>query len=164
MGFIFGTMLDVNMLVTSAFPFGTLPAQIAAQFLGCVVLGIGISFEVRCGSITMPGEGFPAAISKLTGKPFSKIKILVDVLLVTIAVILGYIYFGCWQWNVVGGGTLFAMVFVGLVVKFMDGYMGWFNRVLCYRPGFRRYIYGLAKHINKQNSSYKWIIRHSCLR
>ena len=48
--------------------------------------------EVKCGSVTMPGEGLPAAISKLTGKPFAKIKIRVDIALVVGAVALGYLF------------------------------------------------------------------------
>ena len=41
------------------------------------------------------------------------------------------------------------MVFVGVVVRFTDRRIGWFDRVLHYRPGFRRYVYGLARHIRR---------------
>ena len=74
-------------------------------------------------------------------------KILVDVALVVMAVALGYVYFGAWLFNVVGTGTLFAMIYVGMAVKFFQPRMGWMDRLLCYRPGFRRYIYGLARYI-----------------
>ena len=37
------------------------------------------------------------------------------------------------------------MVYVGLVVKFITPYLGWFDRVLAYIPGFRRYLFGLAR-------------------
>lgn len=152
-GFLFGFLLDVNMYVTSSVVCDTLPAKIAAQIAGCIILGIGIAFEIRCGSITMPGEGFPAAISKATGTPFAKAKICVDISLVTIAVILGYFYFNRWLWNVVGPGTLFAMFFVGIVVRFFDRRLGWFDRLLLYRPGFRRYIFGLARYLHSRNRS-----------
>lgn len=147
-GFLFGFLLDVNMAATSIFSYDSLPAQISAQVIGCIVLGLGISFELRCGSITMPGEGFPAAISKNWNIPFPKTKICIDILLVLIAVAVGYIYFGRWLWNVVGPGTLFAMIFVGLVVRFTSPRIKWFDRILLYRPGFRRYIYGLARYVN----------------
>jgi len=26
-------------------------------------------------------------------------------------------------------------------------YLGWFDRILAYKPGFRRYVYGLARYI-----------------
>nr|WP_296087156.1 hypothetical protein [uncultured Prevotella sp.] len=31
--------------------------------------------------------------------------------------IFSFIFFGAWQWYIVGIGTLFAMVYVGIVVK-----------------------------------------------
>lgn len=146
-GFLFGFLLDVNMHITSVAVCDTLPRQIMAQVAGCFVLGIGIAFEIRCGSVTMPGEGMPAAISKVAGVPFAKAKICVDISLVAIAVLLGYVFFGRWLWNVVGPGTLFAMFFVGMVVRFFDSRLGWFDSILGYRPGFRRYLFGLARYI-----------------
>ena len=47
----------------------------------------------------------------------------------------------------VGPGTLFAMFYVGYVVKLVNPHLGWFDRLLAYRPGFRRYIYGMARYI-----------------
>ena len=44
-------------------------------------------------------------------------------------------------------GTLFAMVYVGGVVRFVNRHLGWFDRILAYKPGFRRYVYGLARYI-----------------
>lgn len=149
-GTVFGMLLDLSMLITSPLGSLSLPGQIAAQLAGCVILGTAIAFEIRCGSITMPGEGVPAAISRATGMPFAKAKILTDITLVAIAVIIGYIFFGRWLINVIGPGTLFAMIFVGLVVKFTSARIGWFNSILGYQPGFRRYIYGLLRYIRNR--------------
>lgn len=144
-GFVFGMLIDVNMTLTSWLVPVTLWQQIAAQAAGCVILGIGIAFEVRCGSVTMPGEGFPVAVSSVTGVEFAKVKMCVDVTLVVLGVIACYVFFGAWQWHIIGIGTLFAMFFVGMVVRIAGRYLGWFERLLAYRPGFRRYIYGLAR-------------------
>lgn len=149
-GFFFGFLLDVNMALTSTLDLSSLPMQALAQAAGCTVLGFGIAMEVRCGSVTMPGEGFPVALSRVTDMPFAKAKIIVDISLVAIAVVLGYAFFGQWLWQVVGFGTLFAMLYVGLCVKFLSPRMGWFDRTLGYRPGFRRYIYGLARFLPKR--------------
>ncbi len=150
-GFFFGFLLDVNMILTETIECGSLASKVAVQLLGCTVLAAGISLEIRCGSVTMPGEGFPVAISRATGIPFSKAKIAVDISLVAIAVISGYAFFGRWLWNVVGIGTLLAMVLVGMLVRLIDPHMGWFSSVLCYRPGFRRYVYGLARFIYRRH-------------
>ena len=146
-GFIFGMFLDINMWLTSFFPYSTLAAQIIAQLVGATVLGCAVAAEIRCGSVTMPGEGIQVAIACVTGKPFPVIKITVDTILVVLAVISGFCFFGTWPWTVVGPGTLFAMFYVGYVVKLVNPHLGWFDRLLDYRPGFRRYIYGLARFI-----------------
>ncbi len=135
----------------SGIEFDTLPLQIFAQVSGCTIMGIGIAFEVRCGSVTMPGEGITIAISQVVSRPFAKVKIWVDSTLVVLAVAASYIIFGSWQWNVIGIGTLFAMIYVGLIVKFITPHIGWFDRVLDSSPGFRRYLFGLARLLYRRN-------------
>lgn len=149
-GFVFGAFIDLNMSLTSALDCGTPVAQGLAQFAGCTVMAFGIAMEMRCASITMPGEGLPAAISKVTGRQFADVKIRVDIALVVLAVASCYLFFGRWLWNVVGVGTLFAMVYVGFAVKKFSGRLGWFDRLLGYRPGVRRYVYGLMRYINSR--------------
>ncbi len=150
-GFVFGWFIDLNMILLSVIEFDTLPLQIFAQFAGCTIMGIGIAFEVRCGSVTMPGEGITIAISQVVKRPFAKVKIWVDSTLVVLAVAACYAFFGSWQWNVIGIGTLFAMIYVGLVVKFITPHIGWFDRMLNNRPGFRLYLFGLARLLYRRN-------------
>lgn len=152
-GFLFGVLLDFNMWLTSFFSYHTLPAQIVAQLAGATVLGVAVAAEIRCGSITMPGEGIQVAIARVWNKPFPMVKIIVDTTLVVLAVITGFCFFGSWPWTVVGPGTLFAMFYVGYVVKLVNPHLGWFDRLLGYRPGFRRFIYGLARFIYPKD---KW--------
>ena len=149
-GFVFGSLIDLNMWLTTWLVPVTMTAKIIAQVAGCTILGIGIALEVRCGSVTMPGEGFPVAVSSVTGIPFHKTKIGVDISLVVLAVVFCYVFFGAWLWYIVGIGTLFAMVYVGIVVRMASKHLSWFDRALAYRPGFRRYVYGLARLLFKQ--------------
>lgn len=146
-GFLFGAMIDINMALTAYFDYSALPMQIAAQLIGCTVMAIGIAMEVRCGSVTMPGEGIQVALARVTGMPFAKMKIIIDSVLVALAVISCYYFWGEWRWSIIGPGTLFAMIYVGYCVKLISRRMVWFDRVLGYRPGFRRYIFGLARYI-----------------
>lgn len=146
-GFVFGMFIDVNMRLTSWLVPAAFWQQVIAQVAGCVILGTGIALEVCCGSVTMPGEGFPVAVARVTGLEFPKVKILVDIMLVAIGIGACYLFFGAWQWHIIGIGTLFAMFFVGAVVRFVSRRLDWFRRLLAYRPGFRRYIYGLARFI-----------------
>lgn len=146
-GFVFGWMIDLNMFLTSALTCDTLVSKLLAQFIGCTVMGVGIALEVRCGSVTMPGEGISIVISQVTKRPFAKIKIMVDSFLVLLAISACYYFFGTWLWNVIGIGTIFAMIYVGMVVRLASSHLGWFDRLLAYTPGFRRYIFGLARFI-----------------
>lgn len=146
-GFLFGFMLDINMSLTDIIDYNSYPVQTVAQFVGATVMAAGIAMEVHCGSVTMPGEGITIAISQISQKAFAKCKIIVDCALVASAVAIGFVFFGSWQWTIIGPGTLFAMIYVGWVVKLLGKQMGWFDRLLDYRPGFRRYVYGLARFI-----------------
>ncbi|MDE6351800.1 MAG: hypothetical protein K2K88_01470 [Muribaculaceae bacterium] len=148
-GIVFGALIDMNMALTANIIPANLTHKIITQLAGCTVMAIGIAFEVRCGSITMPGEGLPIAISRVTGRPFARVKIFIDITLVVLAVTSCYIFFGEWKWNVVGVGTLLAMIYVGMAVKFASNHIAWFDRLLGYRPGFRRYLYGLARYIRR---------------
>lgn len=146
-GFFFGMLIDLNMYLTEWLLSDTLWINSLVQIAGCTILGIGIAMEVKCGSVTMPGEGITIAIHKVTGLEFPKAKIRVDTTLVILAVILCFLLLGSWQWQIVGAGTLFAMVYVGMVVRTVNGHLAWFDHLLAYKPGFRRYVYGLAKYI-----------------
>lgn len=146
-GFCFGWLLDLNTMLTSFFDLDSLIAKTLLLVAGCSVMGFGIALEVRCGSVTMPGEGLPVAVNKVTSIPFAKLKICMDTTLVIIAIITSFVFFGTWRIDIVGPGTLFAMVFVGYVIKLINPHLSWFDCLLSYRPGFRRYIFGLAKYI-----------------
>lgn len=73
-GFFFGFLLDVNMWLTQSIVCDTLWSKILIQFAGCLVLGVGISVEIRCGSVTMPGEGVPALRASSTASPATYIE------------------------------------------------------------------------------------------
>lgn len=148
-GFVFGSLIDANMLLTTWLAPTELWQKVVAQVFGCTVLGCGIALEVRCGSVTMPGEGFPVAISRVTGADFPKVKICVDIALVVMGLAACFCFFGTWLWHIIGIGTLFAMFYVGAVVRLCSKHLSWFDRLLAYQPGFRRYIYGLARYIYK---------------
>lgn len=149
-GFVFGWLIDINMALTEWLECDVLPSQMFVQLAGCTIMGVGIAFEVRCGSVTMPGEGISITISQVVGRPFAKVKIWVDTALVVLAVGCCYLFFGRWLWNVTGVGTLFAMIYVGLVVKFMAPHLTWFDRMLASAPGFRRYLFGLARFVYRR--------------
>lgn len=151
-GLIFGVLIDTSMSLTQLLASSNIYIQLVEMVVGSSVMAMGVAMEIRCASITMPGEGLPAAMSKKTGRPFANMKIIVDVGLVTIAIISMLIFFGTWRWNVVGIGTLFAALYCGLAVKFISRRLEWFDRLLGYQPGFRRYFFGLARYLHTKRN------------
>lgn len=149
-GFVFGMLLDFNMYLTSWLEPTAFWEKALSQLVGCTVLAAGVALEVRCGSVTMPGEGFPVAVSRVLGMDFPRVKIAVDTSLVLLGIIACYAFFGAWQWHIIGIGTLFAMYYVGFAVRIIGHHLSWFDHLLKYQPGFRRYLYGLAKYIYRK--------------
>ncbi len=43
------------------------------------------------------------------------------------------------------------MIYVGLVVRMLSPYLGWFDRILASGPGFRRYLFGLARLVYRKD-------------
>lgn len=129
-GVVFGLLIDLSMILTETFLSTEIYARLLLMLTGSSLMALGVSMEIRCSSITMPGEGLPAALSRMTGKPFGDMKIITDVSLVAIAVAASLLFFGVWQWNIVGFGTLFAMVYIGMAVKIISRHLAWFDRLL----------------------------------
>lgn len=93
-GLVFGMLIDLNLYFLSWLQPVAMWEKAVSQLAGCTILAAGISLEVRCGSVTMPGEGFPVALSKVTGIEFPKVKIAVDISLVLLGVVFSYLFFG----------------------------------------------------------------------
>ena len=95
-----------------------------------IIIGVGVVWEVRSDVLLIPGEGLPVTIAKVFHIDFGKVKICFDVLLVIIAVICCYLFFGHWRWDLVGVGTLFSMFYVGIIVRFVSPHMKWLDNWL----------------------------------
>ncbi len=92
-GFLFGWLIDINLHLTAWLDCYGMASQISAQFAGCVIMALGIAFEVKCGSVTMPGEGITVAFGQVTKIPFAKMKIIIDTSLVVMAIISSFVFF-----------------------------------------------------------------------
>lgn len=132
--FLFGFYTDVTMWLTSFMQIpATLPhalgypLQFVELLIGGALLAFGIACEVRCDSLMLAGEGLPLAIAKAVHKDFGKVKICSDTMLVVIAVILMYYFFGQWNWKMVGVGTLVSMFYVGFMVRVFAPHIAWLD-------------------------------------
>lgn len=131
---VFGVFADVGMWLTEPFQWDSSVYGFIVRWvqlaLACIILAVGVIWEVKSDILLIPGEGLPLAISKFFKIDFGKVKIGFDVFLVLVAVISCYAIFGEWRWDLVGVGTLFSMFFVGMMVRLITPHMGWLDRML----------------------------------
>ncbi len=117
MGFFFGFFLDLNMALTVHLQWTSLFVCIIQMLVGGFIMAFGISLEVITRMVMMPGEGITLAIARVTHADFGKIKIFVDCSITLLGAISILVFFGSWQWQIIGIGTLVSMVYVGMVVR-----------------------------------------------
>jgi hypothetical protein len=84
--------------------------------LSVIILGFGISLVVSSRTTIVPGEGAVLALSIRTKMPFSRMKIIFDITNISIAAAISLISFGYLEG--VREGTVFAGIFIGVVVKY----------------------------------------------
>lgn len=134
--FLFGFYTDVTMWMTGflQIPFDINPAlgyplRFVELLIGGAILAFGIACEVRCDSQMLAGEGFPLAIAKFLKKDFGKVKICTDTFLVSVGVVFMFVFFGHWDWKMIGPGTLVSMFYVGFMVRVFSPRIGWLDRI-----------------------------------
>ena len=134
--FLFGFYTDITMWLTGFLqipsdmnPMIGYPLRFIELLAGGAILAFGIACEVRCDSLMLAGEGFPLAIAKFLKAEFSKVKICTDTFLVTVGVVFMFVFFGHWDWKMVGAGTLVAMFYVGVMVRVFSPHITWLDRI-----------------------------------
>lgn len=95
--------------------------------IGILLVGIGVSFEVNAGVVTLAGEGLILAICQVFPIKFSDLKVIFDVTLVALSCVVSMCFIG----KVVGvrEGTVAAAIFVGITAKQMNRLIGKFQAV-----------------------------------
>lgn len=134
---LFGIYTDLTMWMTSFLqvpatlaPAIGYPLRLVELLIGGAILAYGISLEVHCDVLMLAGEGFPLAIAKVVKRDFGKVKMCSDTGLVVIGVVLMYIFFGDWRWDMIGPGTLVSMFYVGFMVRKFSPTLSWFDQLL----------------------------------
>ncbi len=117
--FLFGFFIDFTMRLLSWMQ----PAQYFGQaficLLGCVVLALGVFFEVKAKLTYLPGEGLAMAITKTFKIEFGKSKIGTDSSMVIIGLISSFALL--YSLEGIREGTVVAAVLVGYIVRFFNG-------------------------------------------
>ncbi len=117
--FLFGFFIDYTMRLFSFLEPTHYLGQAIVCLLGCIVLAIGVFFEVKAKLTYLPGEGLAMAITKTFNIEFGKTKIGTDTSLVIIGIASSYALLSGLQG--IREGTVVAALLVGYIVKFING-------------------------------------------
>lgn len=113
---IFGYFTNFTGLLTNASSYLTsLPLRLLFMAVSMVFIAFGVSIYMNAKLVNMPMEGMTLAISEQLGKPFARVKVVVDCSTVILALVLSLVFLHGIEG--VGVGTVLAAVCVGLLVK-----------------------------------------------
>lgn len=116
--FAFGYMTDFACWCISGLSCPNYLMQVVWCVVGIILTGIGVSFEVVAGVVTLAGEGLVLAICKVFKTRFDITKVIVDVSLVALACVGSLVLLG----GVFGvrEGTLAAALLVGVIAQWCN--------------------------------------------
>ncbi|WP_321492888.1 DUF6198 family protein [uncultured Desulfobacter sp.] len=115
--FLFGFFIDLVMKYSAWILPGSYVEQALLCLLSCVVLGIGVFFEVKAALTYLPGEGLAMALAQTFNIEFGKTKIGTDSSLVTLGIVSSLFFGG--KLEGIREGTVVAALLVGYIVRFL---------------------------------------------
>ena len=119
--FVFSAAIDFFMHAMAGLQGLSWPLALALLIAGCATLAFGICIEVASQVLMVPGDGAVKAIAQ-TGKwRMGSTKVVFDSTMVTLAVILSFLYGGLGTLTGLGIGTLISAMLVGRFVNFFNG-------------------------------------------
>jgi len=134
---LLGYLIDLSVLCFQWIEPDTLFFRLVLIIIACLATAIGVSIEVIAQGWMLPAEMTVYAIMITTHKPFNKIKIAMDCILVLISIAMAWIMYrnpfgfgpyegltgvvtGTSPGVVIGLGTVIMAVLVGLMMKLTD--------------------------------------------
>jgi hypothetical protein len=129
--FLFGLFVDLWEWIIGTDAPESYAARFALMLLSVVVVGLGFSLVVTSGLPLDSNTAFVNALVIRTGKPYHRLKVLTDVIIVALAATVALIFLH----RIVGirEGTLVAAVCIGYVAGFFNKRLAWMERRV-FRP------------------------------
>lgn len=111
---LFSAFLDFNMFLFKGMVPGSYAGSFAILAVGCLVQAFGVVLEMKPNVVAMSGEGFVKYAARRFNKDFGRVKVMVDVGLVLLAVVTSLVM----AHKIIGvrEGTVVAALGVGLLV------------------------------------------------
>lgn len=128
----FGAFIDVSMHLLGWLNPTLYIMKVITLLIGCFILGLGISWEVKANVAMVTGEYLVQIISKFVRKEFGFVKVCFDVTLVSISCLLCL----CFLPTIEGvrEGTVIAALIVGPISHFLFPYWKIFDKWLLISP------------------------------
>lgn len=126
----FGTFIDISMSSLSWLVPDNYFFQLMSMLAGCVILAIGITFEVKADIAMVAGEFFVRALARRFKGDFGYVKLGFDISNVALA--CGFSWFFLGNISGVREGTVAAAVLVGPIVHFLTPFTRVLDRALGY--------------------------------
>jgi len=111
---IFGYFVDFSKWIIGDFKIPTYLGSLLMLAVSIVFIGTGVMLYVEVDVINMPAEGLTSALSVTFKRPFSTMKSLVDCGLVSMGVILCFIFFG--RLDGIREGTIISAICTGYML------------------------------------------------
>lgn len=117
-GVLFGVFTSFSVsLMNFIPPADSFSLALLMSFFSVLIIALGLFFYVPTNLIPLSVEGVTQAIAIVTDRPFSKIKVYLDISIVSIALALSYGFLG--QLGSVGIGTIIGALLIGTTVKYI---------------------------------------------
>lgn len=116
--FLFGYFIDLTLAWITPLSPEMYVGKMIWCLAACVVLAIGVFFEVEARITFLPGEGMVMAMVKTFNLDFGKTKIATDSFFVVVGVISSFLFFGSLKG--IREGTVIAALLVGYIVRILS--------------------------------------------
>ena len=120
--FLLSAFIDLSMSIFFFVDPQFYPLQILSLLIGCLVLGFGVFMEVAANVVMLPGECTVKAITMRWHTDFGKTKICVDVTMVVVAAVLGFVL--CGTLTGIREGPVISALLVGLIARTVGKLIG----------------------------------------
>lgn len=124
--FVFGYMCDASIWLFNAIeaPATNYLVQILLSLAAVVLTAIGIKLEVVGDGWILAGDKLVAVLSEVTRSPFSRVKVIFDIVMVALTAAFSLVVFGLLDGNghtvVIREGTLILAILTGICMRFTD--------------------------------------------
>jgi len=127
---IFGFFVDMWEALLGGFMLPGYLGRLAVQMFSILAISLGATLYVDPELMPMPVEGFVMALSKKTGRPFGKLKVLIDCVFATCSCALSLLALG--QLRGIREGTILTALLMGRGVSMFKKFLSPTIHRLCF--------------------------------